>query len=46
MRDADGNYFRDDDCEEDSEVDGCLHGVPWCDICPDCNDEEDEAEEL
>jgi len=28
--------------EEDDEIDGCLHGVPWCDECAACNDDEDE----
>ena len=32
----------DDEVEfYDDEIDGCLHGVPWTDPCPECEDEED-----
>ena len=37
--------YQDDD-DEEFGVDGCLHGVPWCDECPNCQDEEDEADWL
>ena len=34
----------DDENEYERDVDGCLHGVPWCEDCPFCQDEEDEAD--
>lgn len=30
--------------ERDEEPDGCLHGVPWCDPCWECYDEEDRMD--
>jgi len=29
---------------EDGDIDGCIHGVPWCEQCPEC-DEEDGDED-
>lgn len=28
-----------EDSDEFDEVDGCLHGVPWCEDCPFCDDD-------
>lgn len=33
----------EDECEG-TEADGCLHGVPWCEECPFCNEDEDEGD--
>jgi hypothetical protein len=33
----------DTDYYGEIEVDGCLHGVPWCEPCIECEWEEDEA---
>lgn len=33
----------DKDYYGEIEVDGCLHGVPWCEPCIECEWEEDEA---
>lgn len=35
-----------DDLDEEfsDEIDGCLHGIPWCEECPFCQDDEDEAD--
>lgn len=35
------------DLDEDfypEEVDGCLHGVPWCCECEECNEEDDDGD--
>lgn len=35
--------FDDDDFDED-DADCCLHGVPFCEECAQCNDDEDELD--
>lgn len=33
-----------DDFDEDDEGERCLHGVPWCEECAFCNEDEDELD--
>lgn len=35
------HFVAEDDLDESV---GCLHGVPWCEECALCNEEEDEAD--
>lgn len=40
-------WFDGPDAEdEDDDLDCCLHGVPFCEECERCNDEEDEVDGL
>lgn len=33
-------YYDDDITSGEDEVDGCLHGVPWSEECPECDENE------
>jgi hypothetical protein len=41
-----GDYYDDDDYGPDSDAECCLHGIPWCEECEQCNEAEDEADGL
>ena len=41
MNSEDADLLDYEDQGED-EVDGCLHGIPWCEECPWCEDDVDD----